>query len=65
MINIYNASDWPVRGFWIRNKTRNDLCYVDYRSGNALYTKDVVWGVMTFAQGRLEIRRGTTIGNNA
>jgi hypothetical protein len=60
-----NFADWPTRGFWIRNKNKNDLRYVDYRSGNILYTKIVDWGNLTFKNGTTELTSGMTIANAA
>ncbi len=62
---VNNANDWPTRGFWVRNKTRNDLRYVDFRSGNMLYTKAIDWGVMTFKTAQAEIKPGMRIDNSA
>jgi hypothetical protein len=57
-IAVANASDWLTRGFWIRNKTRSDFRYVDFRSGNTLYTKAIDWGIITFrnAQAKIVLR---------
>ncbi len=64
-IAVSNAASWPTRGFWIRNKTTNsgagDLRYVDYRSGNTLYTKAINWGWVTFNTGITELKPGMTI----
>ncbi len=60
-MNVANATGWPTRGFWIRNKTRNDLRYVDYRSGNTLYVKAIVWGSIPFKSGTAAITQGMTI----
>ncbi len=64
-INVTNAADWPTRGFWVRNLSVNngqgDLRYVDYRSGNSLYTKPILWGWVDFKDGLKEILPGTTI----
>ena len=60
-ISVANASSWPTRGFWIRNKTRNDLRYIDYRSGNTLYAKPVLWAVLPFKFGVTAIAPGMTI----
>ena len=56
-----NASTWPTRGFWVRNKTKNDLRYIDYRSGNTLYAKAILWGVIPFKSGSAAITPGMTI----
>jgi hypothetical protein len=32
-----DASDWPVRSFWVKNTTKTDCRYVKYRSGNTIY----------------------------
>ena len=65
-IIVANASTWPTRGFWIRNKAANagagDLRYVDYRSGNTLYIKAINWGWVNFTSGSIELRPGMTIG---
>ncbi|MGL6195835.1 MAG: hypothetical protein ACRC2T_13545, partial [Thermoguttaceae bacterium] len=55
-ITVSNASTWPTRGFWIRNRTKNDLRYVDYRSGNTLYTKPILWGTLQFTNATREIK---------
>jgi len=60
-ISITNASTWPTRGFWIRNRTRNDLRYIDYRSGNTLYAKPILWAVLPFKSGSTAIVPGMTI----
>jgi hypothetical protein len=61
-INVSNASNWPTRGFWVRNRTTNggigDLRYVDYRSGNTLYVKPVTWGYLPFKTGTVELKPG-------
>ncbi|GHT16594.1 hypothetical protein FACS1894189_0640 [Planctomycetales bacterium] len=64
-MSVANASDWATRGFWIRNKTRNDLRYVDFRSSNTLYTKAIDWGIITFKTAQREITRGMRIDNYA
>ncbi len=68
-ISVSNASTWPIRGFWVRNKTANsgagDLRYVDYRSGNSLYTKAIVWGWVAFQSGNRELAPGMTIGGQS
>ena len=61
---VNNASDWPTRGFWVRNKTRSDLRYVDFRSGNQLYTKAIDWGIITFRNAQAEIKPGMRIDNS-
>jgi len=60
-ISVANASTWPTRGFWIRNRTRNDLRYIDYRSGNTLYAKPVLWAVLPFKAGVTAIAPGMTV----
>ncbi|HBT78599.1 MAG TPA: hypothetical protein DEB39_17140 [Planctomycetaceae bacterium] len=64
-LTVSNASNWPTRGFWIRNRTVNggngDLRYVDYRSGNTLYVKPVTWGYVQFKSGSLELKSGMAI----
>ncbi len=64
-IYVNNAADWPTRGFWVRNKTRNDMRYVDFRSGNQLYMKAIDWGVLTFRNAQSEIKPGMRIDNSA
>ena len=68
-ITVANATGWPTRGFWVRNRTANsgagDLRYVDYRSGNVLYTKPIVWGRVPFKDGKVEIKPGATIMNGS
>ncbi|MCL2119702.1 MAG: hypothetical protein FWH27_14900 [Planctomycetaceae bacterium] len=65
-IAVSNASTWPTRGFWIRNRAANagagDLRYVDYRSGNTLYIKAINWGWVNFTSGSIELKPGMTIG---
>ncbi|MDR3111385.1 MAG: hypothetical protein LBU65_17075 [Planctomycetaceae bacterium] len=66
MLAVLNAhTDWPTRGFWVRNKTKNDLRYVDYRNGNTLYTKIVDWGFLAFKNATVELTRGMRIDNAA
>ncbi|MDR0328455.1 MAG: hypothetical protein LBI05_09195 [Planctomycetaceae bacterium] len=60
-IGVANASTWPTRGYWIRNRTRNDLRYVDYRSGNTLYVKAILWAVLSFKSGATAITPGMAI----
>lgn len=64
-ISVNNASTWPSRGFWIRNKNSNsgvgDVRYVDYRSGNTLYVKPVTWGYLQFKNGTVELKPGMAI----
>jgi len=60
-ISVSNASTWPTRGFWIRNRTKNDLRYIDYRSGNTLYAKAILWAVLPFKSGSTAISPGMTI----
>jgi len=64
-ITVSNASNWPSRGFWVRNRTTNggigDLRYVDYRSGNILYVKPVTWGYLPFKTGTTELKSGMAI----
>jgi hypothetical protein len=64
-INVSNATTWPTRGFWVRNKTKNDIRYVDFRSGNSLYTKAIDWGILSFKTGTIEIKPGMMLGNSA
>jgi hypothetical protein len=64
-MTVANASTWPTRGFWIKNKTiaapKYDLRYVDYRSGNNLYIKPVVWATVPFREGNSYLQRGAEI----
>ena len=64
-IAVANASTWPTRGFWIRNRAANagagDLRYVDYRSGNTLYLKAINWGWVNFNTGTIELKPGMAI----
>jgi len=65
-IVVSNASTWPTRGFWIRNRAVNsgagDFRYVDYRSGNTLYIKAINWGWVNFNSGTIELKPGMAIG---
>ncbi|GHT44582.1 hypothetical protein FACS189454_02420 [Planctomycetales bacterium] len=65
LVGLTAHTDWPTRGFWVRNKTKNDLRYVDYRNGNVLYTKIVDWGFLAFRNAALELARGLRIDNSA
>jgi hypothetical protein len=65
LVYLNTYSNWPARGFWIRNKTKNDLRYVDYRNGNILYTKIVDWGNLTFKSGSIELKPGMMLANTA
>ena len=62
---VLDASTWPTRGFWVRNKTANsgigDIRYIDYRSGNMLYVKPVSWGYLRFQNGTTELKPGMAI----
>ncbi|MDR0390458.1 MAG: hypothetical protein LBH59_01010 [Planctomycetaceae bacterium] len=64
-MTVANAATWPSRGFWIKNKTiaapKYDLRYVDYRSGNNLYIKPVVWATAPFREGNSHLQRGAEI----
>jgi len=63
--DVDNAADWPVRGFWIMNRTANsgagDCRYVNYRSGNTLYCLAVDWAVLGFDAGSIQINQGDEI----
>jgi len=65
--DVDDASDWPTKGFWIRNKTVNagagDCRYVNYRSGNTLYCFGVEWAVLGFDLGATEIQPGDEISD--
>ena len=60
-----DASDWPTRGFWVRDNTVNggsgDCRFCKYRSGNTLYFDAVDWATLDFDQGDNEISVGDTI----
>jgi hypothetical protein len=64
-MTVANASNFPSRGFWIKNKTvaapKYDLRYVDYRSGNVLYIKPVMWATVPFKEGNSLLQRGAEI----
>ena len=64
-MNVANATNWPTRGFWVKNKTiaapKVDLRYVDYRSGNTLYVKPVIWGRINFRDGNSDLKPNTPI----
>ena len=60
-IFVADAATWPTRGFWVRNCTKNDLRYIDYRSGNTLYAKPILWGMLPFQSGSTEILPGSTV----
>lgn len=60
-ISVSNAITWPSRGFWVRNRTKGDLRYIDYRSGNTLYAKAILWGTIPFKNGTSAITPGMTI----
>jgi hypothetical protein len=64
-MNVANAANWPTRGFWVKNKTigapKVDLRYVDYRSGNTLYVKPVIWGRINFKDGNSDLKPNTPI----
>ena len=34
---VGEVTDWPTRSFWVKNTTRNDCRYINYRSGTTLY----------------------------
>ncbi len=36
-LGITDASDWPIRSFWVYNSTQTDCRFVFYRSGNTCY----------------------------
>lgn len=60
-----DASDWPTRGFWLKNTTVNagagDCRYAKYRSGNQIYCQAVEWATLDFDGGDNEIERGDAI----
>jgi len=58
---LTDASDWPTRGYWIRNTTKTDCRPVNYRSGNTAVCMAVNWGTLGFDQGSVEIVVGATI----
>ena len=47
-LTVADATDWPVRSFWVRNVTKNDLRYIQYRSGNTLHAADAGAGLRGF-----------------
>jgi hypothetical protein len=59
------APTWPTRGFWVWNKTKDDLRYVDYRTNNQCYTKAVNWGTTPFKNGTAGLVRGAVVANAA
>jgi hypothetical protein len=63
--DVTDATGWPTKGFWIRNKTVNggvgDCRYVNYRSGNTLYCFGVDWATLAFGTGTSEIRQGDVL----
>lgn len=36
-LTVSDASDWPLRSFWVYNSTKDDVRYVTHRNGNTLY----------------------------
>lgn len=63
--DVAAATDWPTRGFWVRNKSVNsgagDCRYVNYRSGNTLYCLAVDWARLAFNTGTSEILQGDVL----
>ncbi|MCL2645582.1 MAG: hypothetical protein FWD61_01090 [Phycisphaerales bacterium] len=63
--DVTDASDWPTRSFWIKNKSANnsagDCRYVLYRSGNTLYCMQVDWATLPFTNGTNQIRQGDVL----
>ena len=63
--DVGDASAWPTKGFWIKNKTVNagagDCRYVNYRSGNTLYCFAVAWARLGFDAGSTQINPGDQI----
>jgi hypothetical protein len=63
--DVTDATGWPTKGFWVRNKTVNagvgDCRYVNYRSGNTLYCFGVDWATLAFGTGTSEIRQGDVL----
>jgi hypothetical protein len=63
--DVSDATGWPTKSFWIRNKTVNsgagDCRYVNYRSGNTLYCFGVEWATLAFNTGTSEIRQGDVL----
>ena len=41
-------TDWPLKGFWIHNKTKGDYRFILNRIGNKLYTKAVANMILDF-----------------
>ncbi|NIA06068.1 MAG: hypothetical protein GWP14_00265, partial [Actinobacteria bacterium] len=35
--SVADATDWPARSFWVKNTTRTDCRYINYRSGTTFY----------------------------
>lgn len=60
---LTDASTWPTRGFWIRNTTKNDCRYVNYRSGNTLACFGVDWATLAFDAGDNEMFPGDAIND--
>lgn len=52
---VDDASGFPTKSFWVKNKTKNDCRYIPYRSGARLYASAVTWGTLTFNNGSSEI----------
>lgn len=63
--DVTDATGWPTKGFWIRNRTVNggvgDCRYVNYRSGNTLFCFGVDWATLAFGTGTSEIRQGDVL----
>lgn len=60
-VAVVDASDWPERGFWVKNNTLDDCRYVNYRSGNRLYCFGVDWAILTFDAGVLSANQNDAI----
>jgi len=58
---VDDATDYPTRGFWIKNTTLNDCRYCIYRSGNRLYCLAVDWATLAFDTGTSALAPGDTI----
>lgn len=63
--NVTDASSWPTRSFWVRNKNANysmgDCRYVNYRSGNTLYCYGVNWAILGFDRGTSFLQQNDAI----
>ena len=58
-----DVSDWPVRGWWMKNTTLSDCRYINYRSGNDIYFQAVNWATLDFETGSIEIEKDDIIAD--